>query len=67
VVWGLNHGGNEIFHTCPDQPWDPLSQVSFPRVKWWGCGVDHTPPSSAKGKERVELYLYSSLGLHGQF
>jgi hypothetical protein len=32
---------------------------SFPGVKWPGCGVDHTPPSSAEVKERVELYLYS--------
>jgi hypothetical protein len=32
---------------------------SFPRVKEpEGC-VDHPPPSSAKVKERVELYLYS--------
>ena len=30
-----------------------------PGVKWWGRGIDHPPPSSAKVKERVELYLYS--------
>jgi hypothetical protein len=33
---------------------------SFPGVKRPGRGVDHPPPSSAKVKERVELYLYSS-------
>jgi hypothetical protein len=27
---------------------------------WPGPAVDHPPPSSAKVKERVELYLYSS-------
>jgi len=32
---------------------------SFPVVKRPGCGVDHSPPSSAKVKERVGLYLYS--------
>ena len=32
---------------------------SFPGAKRPGCGVDHPPPSSAKVKERVELYLYS--------
>jgi hypothetical protein len=30
-------------------------------VKWPGCGVDHPSSSSAGVKERVELYLYSSL------
>jgi len=39
--------------------------VSFPDVKWLGHGVDHPFPSSAKSKERVELYLYSPWGLHG--
>ena len=32
-VWGLNPGGNEIFHTCPDQPWDPLKPGLFPKCK----------------------------------
>jgi len=35
---------------------------SFPGVKQLGCGVDHPPPPSAKVKERVELYLYSTSG-----
>jgi hypothetical protein len=36
---------------------------SFPEVKRPGRGVDHSPPSSsAKVKERVELYLYSTYG-----
>jgi hypothetical protein len=35
---------------------------SFPGVKRPGHGVDHPPPSSAKVKERVELYLYSPSG-----
>jgi len=40
---------------------------SFPGVKRPGCGVDYPPPSSAEVKERVELYLYPRLGLHGLF
>ena len=32
---------------------------SFPGLKQPGRGVDHPPQSSAKVKERVELYLYS--------
>jgi hypothetical protein len=35
---------------------------SFPGVKRPGLGVDHPPPSSAKVKETVELYIYSPSG-----
>ena len=35
---------------------------SFPGLKRPGRGVDHPSPSSVKGKERVELYLYSTSG-----
>ena len=35
---------------------------SFLRVKRPGRSVDHPSPSSAKVKERVELYLYSPSG-----
>ena len=35
---------------------------SFPGVKRPGHGVDHSGPSSAEVKERVEPYLYSTSG-----
>ena len=35
---------------------------SFRGVKRPGRGVDHPPPYSAKVKERVELYIYSTSG-----
>jgi len=38
---------------------------SFPRggaIEHLGHGVDHPPTSSAKVKEKVELYLYSPSG-----
>jgi len=35
---------------------------SFPGVKWPGYGISHPPPSPAKVKERVQLYLYSASG-----
>jgi hypothetical protein len=35
---------------------------AFLRVKRPGGDVDHPPPSSAKVKERVELYFYSTSG-----
>ena len=35
---------------------------SFPGLKRSRRGVDHTPPSSAEVKERVEVNLYSSSG-----
>ena len=65
---GSNTGGGEIFHTCPDRPWDPPSllynvyRVSFPGLKRPGCGVDLAPPPSVEIKERVEVYLYSPPG-----
>jgi hypothetical protein len=34
---------------------------SYTGVQRPGWGVDHSPPSSAEVKERVELYLYSPL------
>jgi hypothetical protein len=62
----LNHGGGEIFRTCPERPWGPPSLLYngyrlFPGVKPPGRGVDHPPSLSAEVKERVQLYLYSPL------
>jgi hypothetical protein len=34
-------------------------------VKQLGHEADHSPPSSAEVKERVELYLHSPISLHG--
>jgi len=36
-------------------------------VEWLRHDVAHPPPSSIEVQERVELYLYSPLGLHGLF
>jgi len=39
---------------------------SFPGIERPGRSLDHPPPSSAKNKEKVELYVYSfSLDLRG--
>jgi hypothetical protein len=73
LLWAGRSGNwipeeREIFHTCVDLPWGPPSllyngyQVSFPRVKQPRHGIDHPSPSSAKFKERVELYLHSPSG-----
>jgi len=35
---------------------------AFLGINWLRSGADHTPPSSAKVEERVELYLYSPSG-----
>ena len=40
---------------------------SCPGVQRPGRGVDNPIPSSAEVKERVELCLYPTLGLHGLF
>jgi len=58
----------EILLTRPDRPWGPPGllydgyRVSLPGVKWLGRDVDHSPKSSAKVKERVQLYLFSPSG-----
>jgi hypothetical protein len=67
--YGLDGPGiGEIFRSRPDRPWGPPSllyngyRVTFPGVKRPGRGVDHPPSSSARVKERVELYFYSPSG-----
>ena len=66
-VWGSNPGGGEIFCTHPDRPLGPPSllyngyRVSFPGVKWLGCGIDH-PPHLVSRLKKVELYLSSPSG-----
>jgi hypothetical protein len=65
---GSNPGGGEIFRTRPDRPWGQHGllyngyRVYFPGVKRPRRGVYHPPPSSARVKERVKLYLYSPSG-----
>jgi hypothetical protein len=73
TVWGSNPGKGEIFRTCPDWPWGQPSllyngYLVFPGGKERpGCDADPSPPSSAIGHERVELYLYSPYGLYGLY
>jgi hypothetical protein len=76
VVWtvrGSNPGGGDIFRTCPDRPWGPLSLLYngywvFPEGKERpGHDADPSPPSSAVGHERVELYLYFPYGPYGLY
>jgi hypothetical protein len=65
--------GGEIFRTCPDQPWAPPSLPYngyrvFPGDKErLGRDADPSPPSSAVGHDRVELYLYSPSGPYGLY
>jgi hypothetical protein len=55
----------------PSRPAHPapytMGTGSFPGVKRPGRGFDHPTPSSPEVKERVELYLYSPMGLRGLF
>ena len=63
-----SRGGVEVFRTRPDRPkgaaQPSIQQVPClsPGVKRPGRGFDHPPPSSAKAKKRVELYVYSFSG-----
>jgi len=73
MVRGSNPGGGEIFRTCPDRPLGPPSVLYngyrvFPTSKeWLGRDADPSPPSSAIGHERVDLYLYSPYGSYGLY
>jgi len=73
TVRGSNPSGGEIFRTCPDRPWGPPTLLYnghrvFPGGKERaGRDADPTPPSSAVGHERVELYLYSPYGPYGLY
>ena len=73
TVRGSNPGGGEIFRTCPDRPWGSPSLLYngyrvFPRGKELsGRDADLSPPSSAVGHERLELYLYSPYGPYGLY
>ena len=65
--------GGEISRTCPDRPWGPPSLLcngyrDFPGGKERpGRDADPSPPSSAVGLARVELYLYSPYGPYGLY
>jgi len=51
-------------------PTQPLVQEIwglFPGVKRPEYGVNHPTPTNAEAKEKVELYYYPPLGLHGLF
>jgi hypothetical protein len=64
---GIKSRGGKIFRSRPDRPWGQLSLlyngylVYFPGVKRPERKVDHPPPSIARVKERVELYLSGPL------
>ena len=72
-VGGSNPGENKIFRTCPDRPWGPPSLPYngyrvFPGAKDWPArDADPSPPSSAVGHERIELYFYSPYGPYGLY
>ena len=73
MVRESNPDWGEIFGTCPDRPWGPPSPLYnryrvFPGGKERpGRDADPSPPSSAVGHERVELYLYSPYGPYGMY
>ena len=65
---GIKSWWGEIFHNLSRQALRPPRLLySGYQVSFLGRDLDHPPQSSAKFKERVELYLYPHLGLHGLF
>jgi len=63
IVHGSNPGGGHDFlcqsRAALEPTLSPVQwyQISLLVVKQPGHGIDHKPPSNAKVKERVELYL----------
>jgi len=47
---------------CTHPASSTMGTRSFLGVKWPRHGADHTPPSGAEVKERVEPYLYYPSG-----
>ena len=70
---GIESRWDEIFRIYPDRPWGPPSPLYsgyrvFPGGKEQpGRDADPSPPSSAVGHERVELYLYSPYDPYGLY
>jgi len=64
-------GRGETFPVRPKRHRGPPSllyyghYVTIPEVNWPESCVDHSPPSIAEVRERVEVYLSLSLCLHG--
>jgi len=73
TVSGSNPGGGDILCTNPVLPWGPpyllydVYRLSFQAAKRPGREVVYPPPSSSEIKERSEIYLYFTTGLHGLF
>jgi len=69
---GLEYPWGEVFHTRPGRPWGPPTLLFngyrvFPEGKTTGAWRRPPTPSSSEVKVRVELYIYSRLGLRGRF
>jgi len=62
VQWGMRFSAPVQICSGAHPASYAMGTGSFPGVKRPGHGIDHLPPSSAKVKERVELYLYSTSG-----
>ena len=63
IFRGSKPSRGEIFRTRPERSCAlPSFLYNGYRLKRPGCGAEQLPPSTAKVKERVELYLYFPSG-----
>jgi len=51
--------------TQPPIPWVPRGRGSFPEGKTARPETDHSAPSTAEGRECVELYIHSTMHHYG--
>jgi hypothetical protein len=64
---GIDYRRGEIFRNRSDRPWGPPGYRVFPGGKAAWAWLRSPTTSNTEVKGRVELYIYSPLGLRGLF
>jgi hypothetical protein len=55
----------QVLGVSTQRPIQRVLRALSPEVKWRERETDHSSPASAEVKENVDLYIHSSIRLHG--